>query len=84
MQPRISLITLGVKTKFRKRGFEGVLFAEGLQHALDLGFKWCEYSWILEDNELTKRTVRLMDAELYKVYRMYEKEVRPTETPRAG
>jgi GNAT superfamily N-acetyltransferase len=72
----LRLITLGVKSKYRKRGFEGVLFAEGLQHALDLGFRWCEYSWILEDNELTKRTVRLMDAELYKVYRMYEKEVR--------
>jgi len=69
----LRVFTLGVKEKFRRRGFEGVLLAEGLQFALDLGFQWCEYSWILEDNELSKRTVRLMDAELYKVYRMYEK-----------
>jgi GNAT superfamily N-acetyltransferase len=69
----LRVITLGVKEEFRKRGFEGVLFAEGLQHALRIGYGWCEYSWILEDNELTKRTVRLMDADLYKNYRMYEK-----------
>ncbi len=71
----LRLITMGFKEKFRKRGFEGVLFAEGLQKALEIGYTWCEYSWILEDNELTKRTVRLMDADLYKIYRMYHKEL---------
>ncbi len=40
-----------------------------------MGYEWCEYSWILEDNELTKRAVRLMDGELYKVYRVYEKAI---------
>jgi hypothetical protein len=62
-----------VKSEHRKRGIEGILFSEGLQKSLEIGYKWCEYSWILEDNELTKRAVRLMDGELYKVYRIYEK-----------
>lgn len=69
----LRLITLGVKEEHRKRGVEGVLLGEGLEEALDLGYAWCEYSWILEDNELTKRAVRLMDGELYKVYRVYQK-----------
>jgi hypothetical protein len=69
----LRLVTLGIKEPHRKRGFEGVLFAESLSEGLRLGFQWCEYSWILEDNELTKRAVRLMDGELYKVYRFYEK-----------
>ena len=69
----LRLITMGVKERFRKRGIEGVLFAEALRAALDVGYEYCEYSWILEDNELTKRTVRLMDAELYRVYRLYER-----------
>jgi hypothetical protein len=69
----IRLITLGVKEEHRKRGLEGVLLAEGLEATLRLGYEWCEYSWILEDNELTKRAVRLMDGEVYKVYRVYEK-----------
>ena len=69
----LRLILLGVKAGFRNRGIEGVLVQEGVQVAVDTGFKWSEYSWILEDNELTKRMVRLMDGELYKTYRIYGK-----------
>jgi GNAT superfamily N-acetyltransferase len=69
----LRLITLGVTEPHRKRGLEAVLFAEGIRAALELGYEWAEYSWILEDNELTKRAVRLMDGELYKTYRVYEK-----------
>ena len=71
----IRLFTLGVKKEHRKRGIEGILIGEGLQKSLEIGYKWCEYSWILEDNEVTKRTVRLMDGELYKIYRIYEKQI---------
>jgi len=69
----LRLITLGVREEYRKRGIEGVLIAESLSIALEMGYKWCEYSWILEDNELTKRIVRLMHGDLYKTYRIYEK-----------
>ena len=71
----LRLFTLGVKADHRKRGIEGVLLGEGLEKSLEIGYKWCEYSWILEDNELTKRTVRLMDGELYKIYRVYQKPI---------
>ncbi len=67
----LRLITMGVKETYRRRGIEAVLFFEALKAALERGYKRCEYSWILEDNELALRTVRLMDAELTKVYRMY-------------
>jgi len=69
----LRLITMGVKEQYRLRGIEGVMFYQGLRSALDSGYAWCEYSWILEDNELAKRTVRLMDAKLAKVYRIYAK-----------
>lgn len=69
----LRLMTLGIKAEHRKRGLEGVLIAEGLEVALRLGYSWAEYSWILEDNELTKRAVRLMDGKLYKTYRIYRK-----------
>jgi GNAT superfamily N-acetyltransferase len=71
----IRLFTLGVTSEYRKRGVEGILIGEGLQKSLEIGYTWCEYSWILEDNELTKRAVRLMDGELYKIYRVYEKSI---------
>jgi hypothetical protein len=69
----LRLIIMGVKEQYRMRGIEGVMFYEGLKAALDRGYTSCEYSWILEDNELTKRTVRLMDAEHMKTYRIYSK-----------
>ena len=68
-------ITMGVKEQYRRRGFEGVMFQEGLQVALERGYRTCEYSWILEDNELAKRTVRLMDARHSKTYRVYAKSL---------
>ncbi len=71
----LRVITMGVKSTFRRHGAEGILFAEGLEHALKIGYRWCEYSWILEDNELAKRTVRVMDAELYRIYRFYQKSI---------
>jgi GNAT superfamily N-acetyltransferase len=71
----LRLVLLGVKQQYRNRGIEGVLLGEGLRVAVDAGYQWCEYSWILEENELTKRLVRLMDGELYKTYRIYEKPV---------
>ena len=67
----LRLITMGVKETYRRRGIEAVLFFEGLRAALERGYRRCEYSWILEDNELALRTVRLMDAELTKIYRIY-------------
>ncbi len=69
----LRLILLGVKEQYRMRGIEGVMFYEGLKAGLERGYTSCEYSWILEDNELTKRTVRLMDAEHSKTYRIYSK-----------
>ena len=66
---------MGVKQQYRLRGIEGVMFYEGLKAALDRGYSTCEYSWILEDNELAKRTVRLMDAEQTKTYRIYSKSL---------
>jgi len=71
--PGLRVITMGVKETFRKRGIEGVLFAESVRKALEIGYGYCEYSWILEDNELAKRTVRVMDGELYRIYRIYGK-----------
>jgi GNAT superfamily N-acetyltransferase len=71
--PGIRLILLGIREGYRNRGIEALLFANGIEVALEAGYEWCEYSWILEDNELTKRAVRLMGGELDKVYRIYEK-----------
>jgi GNAT superfamily N-acetyltransferase len=73
--PGIRLILLGIREGFRNRGVESLMFSNGIEVALKAGYEWCEYSWILEDNERTKGAVRLMGGELYKNYRIYEKEL---------
>jgi hypothetical protein len=75
---RHPLRTIKHVLRSRAENMEGlrlILLGEGLEVSLDVGYQWCEYSWILEDNELTKRAVRLMDGELYKIYRVYEKRI---------
>ena len=71
----IRVILLGIKEGYRNRGIEAVFFANGIEVALKAGYEWCEYSWILEDNERTKGAVRLMGGELDKIYRIYEKKL---------
>lgn len=71
----LRVITMGVKQRFRKRGIEGMLVYESIQEALRIGYSWSEYSWILEDNELVKGTIKIMDGKLYRTYRFYEKPV---------
>ncbi len=69
------VITLGVKAKYRHRGIEAVMLAEGLLTGLRLGFKTAEASWILEDNLMMRRLLKPFGGQVYKTYRIYEREV---------
>jgi len=76
--PRIRtlrLLTLGIKEKYRKMGIDVLLYWNSLNYALNKGYKWCEFSWILEDNTLTNRAAKMMGGMLYKKYRIFEKEI---------
>jgi len=70
------LLTLGIKEKYRKIGIDVLLYWHSLDYALKKGYKWCEFSWILEDNILTNRAAEMMGGMLYKRYRIYEKELK--------
>jgi len=72
----LRLITLGVKQQYRKRGIDAILYLDSLMAARRLGFKSCDISWILEDNDLINRSIKLMGAKRYKTFRVYEDEVR--------
>ena len=66
---------LGVKKEYRKRGIELLLYAEVINEAKRLGYKWGEISWTLEDNVLINKAIEAMGGKLYKKYRVYEKEL---------
>jgi ribosomal protein S18 acetylase RimI-like enzyme len=72
---RARLITLGIKKGYRNRGIDAVMFAESLGALLKAGYRNCEISWILEDNMMVQRPIRLFEGRVYKTYRIYEKAV---------
>jgi GNAT superfamily N-acetyltransferase len=69
----LRVVTLGLKKDYRMRGIQSIMFEEGLKAALKRGLTGCEVSWMLEDNDLVVRSVRLWGGRHYKTYRMYDK-----------
>jgi ribosomal protein S18 acetylase RimI-like enzyme len=69
----LRVVTLGLKKDYRMRGIQSLMFEEGLKAALKRGLTGCEVSWMLEDNDLVLRSVKLWGGRLYKTYRMYDK-----------
>jgi hypothetical protein len=74
------ILLFGVKKKFqRNRDLYGLPFL--LLYELYLGaktrrYKWCEESWVLENNTRLNALMPYWDAYVYKRYRVYEKELR--------
>lgn len=70
------VMLLGVLPKWRIREFAqiGVMLTAEV-HVLGAakGYRWAELGWVLEDNALLNHTLRRTNAEIYKVYRVYEK-----------
>ena len=72
------IMLFGVKPKFRTRELYGLPFL--LLHELYLGgkkgrYKWCEQSWVLENNTRLNALMPYWNAYVYKRYRIYEKEL---------
>lgn len=67
------VLTLGVKKKFRSLGLGSMLYFRYIKGGPMAGFNEAECSWILEDNEAMNEGLRLMNARLYKTYRIYDK-----------
>jgi ribosomal protein S18 acetylase RimI-like enzyme len=71
----LRVVTLGLKKDYRMRGIQSLMFEEGLKAALKRGLTGCEVSWMLEDNALVLRSVKLWGGRLYKTYRMYDRRI---------
>jgi GNAT superfamily N-acetyltransferase len=69
----VRVIVLGVKEKYRNRGIEAFLLAEGLKVGFRIGFTDCEASWVLEENVKVRRVIEWFGGTPYKIYRIYER-----------
>jgi GNAT superfamily N-acetyltransferase len=70
--PRTRLMFFGIRPQFRKLGIDAVLYLEVLDHSLRKGYRTCEPSLLLEDNDLILRASSFMGGVHYKTWRIYE------------
>ncbi|MFQ3676251.1 MAG: hypothetical protein SNJ64_06910 [Endomicrobiia bacterium] len=71
----IRVMIMGVKKKFRNKGFETVMFLDAINKSLSDGYEKGEFSWILEDNVMMIRTAEMLGTKIHKKYRVYEKNI---------
>jgi len=70
---RIRIPILGVAKEYRNRGIDTAMYYETWRIGTEKGFDGCEMSWILENNTQMNRAAKMMGADLYKTYRLYER-----------
>ncbi|MEX1326592.1 MAG: hypothetical protein AB1Z29_07320 [Desulfobacterales bacterium] len=66
---------LGVKSKFRRLGLDGVMLWKQKIYARKRGYEYCDIGWVLDDNAMTIRLVEMMGAKPSKTYRIFEKPI---------
>ena len=66
------VLALGVVEEYRTAGVAAAFYATLFRNAPRLGYGDCEMSWILEDNVLMNRSLEVMGARRYKIYRIYD------------
>jgi len=68
----LRMITMGVVPEFQKRAVDSMLYVATYKRGIECGYRWAEFSWMLETNELIIRATREMGASPYKRYRLVE------------
>lgn len=68
----VRILTMGVIPEYQKRGIDNVFYLRTIRDGIKRGYRWAEMSWVLEDNLLMNRVLKILGARLYKKYRIYE------------
>lgn len=72
---RVRVLLMGVKKEHRNKGLEALVIDRLIKNTSKMGMGKGELSWILENNrEMRAILEKQMDADLYKRYRIYQKE----------
>ena len=69
------VVALGVKKKYRRLGIDAGLYYEIYQTFLKKKIKWCDMSWVLEDNKDILAPLERIGGTVYKRHRIYERGI---------
>jgi GNAT superfamily N-acetyltransferase len=73
--PSTRLLLFGIRPGYRSQGVDALLYHEIKQYAMGRGYRTCEPSLLLEDNDLVIRAAEFMGGRYYKRWRIYEMPV---------
>ena len=68
-------MALGVLPGYRKRGVDAVLYYEAMKEGVRIGYKWGEFSWMLEDNLDILKPLEVFGGRIYRRYRLVAKRL---------
>ncbi len=71
----LRIITLGIKEGFRNKGIDYILISDVVKNSIKKGIRFGECSWILEDNLKMNNALKNLNGEVYKIYRIFEKNI---------
>lgn len=69
------IMLAGVLPRFRRMGGLSLLLGEALRKASKFGVRDVEASWVLEDNDDLNRTLERVGGEVYRVWRVFQKQI---------
>lgn len=71
----LRVMMLGVLEGYRKMGIEACLYGRIIKNAQASGIQSAECSWMLDHNYMMNHAIEQINGELYKKYRIYEKQI---------
>lgn len=71
------VVTMGIIREFQQRGIDTLFYYYAYKNGLPMGLYKGEFSWVLENNIMMIRVAEMLDAKVYKTYRIYEKDILP-------
>lgn len=72
---KLRVIIMGIKKEFHKKGIDAVLYRDVIKMGNKKNYLGAEISWVLEDNFAMKQTSEKLGGEVYKTYRIYDKQL---------
>jgi GNAT superfamily N-acetyltransferase len=69
----VRVMALGVLQEYRRSGIDTLLYHDTFRNGVRRGYRSCEMSWILEDNDLMRRPIERIGGKVTKRYHIFER-----------